>query len=151
LLGKFQVTSVCNTCPVANTCTITDCTTCGQFCAAGYDKYGNCLGWACGACSVTSASSCGTTLTTSCSACGSTSFTNTVKWGLLSVVDTKGNTVNYGWTCPGDGECYPSSVTYNGTAITIWREARPDATSFANGVGLGTRSYRVKSIDVRLG
>ncbi|HEX5754264.1 MAG TPA: SpvB/TcaC N-terminal domain-containing protein, partial [Archangium sp.] len=38
----------------------------------------------------------------------------TYRWGVSSVTDTSGNTVNYGWWCDGSPalDCYPDSVSY---------------------------------------
>src|SRR5262249_40393992 len=61
-----------------------------------------------------------------------------------------GNTVTYAWACQ-DGDCYPSSISYNGYTISIYREARPDATSFGGGYAMGTTQYRLRSGIVQLG
>ncbi|MFY0565416.1 FG-GAP-like repeat-containing protein [Archangium lansingense] len=73
----------------------------------------------------------------------------TYRWGVSSVTDTSGNTVSYGWWCDGSPalDCYPDSVSYNGTVVRLHREARPDVSTFANGSNtLGTTRYRLKSI-----
>ena len=44
-----------------------------------------------------------------------------------SVADLHGNTVNYGYWCDANRECYLNTVTYNGTVITLYREADPAA------------------------
>jgi RHS repeat-associated protein len=75
----------------------------------------------------------------------------TYRWGLSSVVDTRGNTVSYGWWCDGSPalDCYPDSVSYNGTLVRFYREPRPDPISFANGSStLGNSRYRLKTVDV---
>ena len=72
----------------------------------------------------------------------------TFRWGQSSVSDTSGNTVSYGWWCDPGADCYPNTVSYNGTVVTLYREARPDPVTFANGSALGATSYRVKTIDV---
>ncbi|HEX5749738.1 MAG TPA: FG-GAP-like repeat-containing protein [Archangium sp.] len=76
----------------------------------------------------------------------------TLRWGLSRVTDTKGNTVTYGWWCDGSPhlDCYPSSVAYNGTTLTLHRELRPDVVTFANGRSLGRTSYRLKTLDVQV-
>ncbi|MFY0566796.1 FG-GAP-like repeat-containing protein [Archangium lansingense] len=76
----------------------------------------------------------------------------TFRWGLARVADTNGNTVTYGWWCDGSPhlDCYPSSVAYNGTTVTLHREGRPDVTTFADGRSLGRTSYRLKTIDVQV-
>jgi len=76
----------------------------------------------------------------------------TFRWGLSSATDTRTNTVNYSWWCDVSGsqtlDCYPDTVSYNGTNITFHRELRPDVASFANGAYLGQTRYRLKTIDV---
>ncbi|HEX2570936.1 MAG TPA: SpvB/TcaC N-terminal domain-containing protein, partial [Polyangia bacterium] len=72
----------------------------------------------------------------------------TFRWGLSSVTDTRGNQVSYGWWC-GGGDCYPDNVSYNGTTVRLYREARPDPITFPTGSGtLGRTLYRLRSIDV---
>jgi RHS repeat-associated protein len=83
-----------------------------------------------------------------------TTSLGTLSWGLTSVTDPKGNTVSFGWWCDGSPalQCYPSTVSYNGTAVTLYRGSRPDPISFANGSGtLGQTNYLLKSIDVQVG
>ena len=75
----------------------------------------------------------------------------TFRWGQQSVADTSGNTVNYAWWCDGNPHlaCYPDTVSYNGTTVRFWREARPDPHNFSTGSGtVGRQSYRLRSIDV---
>jgi Salmonella virulence plasmid 65kDa B protein len=74
----------------------------------------------------------------------------TVRYGQTSTVDTYGNTVTYGWACQG-GDCFPDTVSYNGYTISVFRELRPDILSFAEGYGLGTTQYRLRSVIVQLG
>ncbi len=79
------------------------------------------------------------------------SWVGTYRWGLSSVVDTQGNTVSYGWWCDGSPalDCYPDTVSYNGTVVRMYREVRPDPVTFANGSStLGNTRYRLKSVDV---
>jgi RHS repeat-associated protein len=81
-------------------------------------------------------------------------YVGTYRWGLGSVVDTRGNTVSYGWWCDGSPaqECYPDTVSYNGTVVRFYREPRPDPATFANGSStLGSIRYRIKSVDVTTG
>ncbi|HEY3356583.1 MAG TPA: RHS repeat-associated core domain-containing protein [Polyangia bacterium] len=73
------------------------------------------------------------------------------RWTVASVADPKGNTVSYAWWCDGANECYLSTVSYNGTVVTLYRETRPDAASYATGAGLARTSYRLKTIDVTVG
>jgi RHS repeat-associated protein len=72
----------------------------------------------------------------------------TVRWMLSSVADLHGNTVSYGYWCDGTSECYLNTVSYNGTVVTLYREARPDPLVSAAGGAMVTTSYRVKTIDV---
>ncbi|ATB37102.1 hypothetical protein CYFUS_002523 [Cystobacter fuscus] len=75
----------------------------------------------------------------------------TYRWGVSSVTDTSGNTVNHGWWCDGSPaqECYPDNVSYNGTLVKLYREARPDPVTYAMGVSaLGVTRYRLKTVDV---
>ncbi|WNG62078.1 hypothetical protein F0U59_50780 [Archangium gephyra] len=83
----------------------------------------------------------------------------TYRWGVSSVTDTSGNTVNYGWWCDGSPalDCYPDGVSYNGTLVKLYREWRPDPVTYAMGTTnvyplesntLGTTRYRLKTVDV---
>ena len=72
----------------------------------------------------------------------------TFRWGLRSVSDTNGNTVNYNWWCDPANDCYVNTVTYNGVTITLFREARPDPVTFATGGSLGRTNYRLRSVFV---
>ncbi|MBI2390153.1 MAG: VCBS repeat-containing protein [Deltaproteobacteria bacterium] len=72
----------------------------------------------------------------------------TFRWAMTSAVDTRGNAISYGFWCDGGNDCYPSSVTYNGNAINLYWEPRPDAFTFATGAGLGSTAYRLKTVDV---
>ncbi|MFY0565417.1 FG-GAP-like repeat-containing protein [Archangium lansingense] len=75
----------------------------------------------------------------------------TYRWGVSSVTDTSGNTVNYGWWCDGSPvqECYPDSISYNGTLVKLYREARPDPVTYGTGSNiLGATWYRLKTVDV---
>ncbi|MFH1016676.1 MAG: RHS repeat-associated core domain-containing protein [Pseudomonadota bacterium] len=84
---------------------------------------------------------------------GSTSsFASTFRWGLQRAEDPHGNTVDYRWWCEPGGECYPDSVTYNGTSVKFYYEGnRPDRESFATGVSLAPMSYRLRFAEVRAG
>ncbi len=69
----------------------------------------------------------------------------TLRWGQSSVTDAHGNTTSYAWACV-DGDCYPDSVTFGPYSVRLYREARPDVSSFATGSGLGWTRYRLRSI-----
>jgi hypothetical protein len=80
---------------------------------------------------------------------------NVFRWGVSTVKDPIGNTMNYIWWCDGaanGGECYPDHVTYgNGLAtVTITRSqaVRTDPYSFATGASLAGVRYLLKSIGV---
>lgn len=85
---------------------------------------------------------------TSCAAPSVGGQIGTFRWGLSSVSDTHNNRVDYTWQCDGANDCYPKTVTYNGTAVTMYWEPRPDPISFATGSGMGNTNWRMKSIDV---
>ncbi len=71
------------------------------------------------------------------------------RWGLSQAIDLHGNTTNYNWISDGTWDAYPSSVTYNGNTITLNRELRSDADTFATGAGAGSTRYRLSSIVVQ--
>jgi RHS repeat-associated protein len=77
----------------------------------------------------------------------------TIRWGLSSVTDTRGNAVTYGYSCDLSDDCYLSKITYNGTSIAFYLETQT-LQSLAGGGG-STRDllvrYRVKTIDVAVG
>jgi RHS repeat-associated protein len=76
------------------------------------------------------------------------------RWGIYQVSDTKGNTVTYNWTANQFGCCYdyPTTISYNGTTITLYYEARSDNETSAVGPnGLTTVWGRIKTIDVTVG
>jgi hypothetical protein len=80
----------------------------------------------------------------------------TYRWGMTSVVDTKGNTVTYGYWCDENAngypnDCYPSTVTYDGTVVTFYRSTRSDPVTFGNGVYLGETNFLLGAIDVAVG
>ncbi|HEY3357994.1 MAG TPA: toxin TcdB middle/N-terminal domain-containing protein [Polyangia bacterium] len=72
----------------------------------------------------------------------------TFRWGISRTADAKGNAVTYGWT-PFDGvnESYLETISYNGTVITFFREARPDPYTYAVG-GAATCYDRCPGSDV---
>ena len=75
----------------------------------------------------------------------------TLRWMLSSVTDLHGNVVNYAYSCDGVSECYLDTVSYNGTLVTLYREARPDPIRSAAGGVMTRMSYRVMTIDVTVG
>lgn len=79
-----------------------------------------------------------------------TSF-GTFRWALKTEQDTNGNVATYDyWVDPGQN-AYLDTIRYNGVSIKLWREARTDDISFANGVTVGHTQYRLKTIDVTVG
>ncbi len=84
-------------------------------------------------------------------------FYSTFRWGLLTVVDTDRNQVNYTWWCdlfdPANNaflvaDCYPSSVMYNNAVVTFLREFRWQGPTRGNGYNVGQTRYRLKTVDV---
>jgi len=76
----------------------------------------------------------------------------TTHWGLTQVADTHGNTVDFTWSCPAGETCYPKTVRYTGTLVTLYYELRPDPLSYANGSGFDTTvRRRLKTIAVTSG
>ncbi|MFI5728708.1 RHS repeat-associated core domain-containing protein [Kribbella sp. NPDC051587] len=76
------------------------------------------------------------------------------RWGVVQVVDTKGNTVTYNWATNLSGCCweYLDSITYNNTTIKFYYDQRTDTDVKAMGNGaLRTVRGRIKTIDVRVG
>lgn len=74
-----------------------------------------------------------------------------LRWGLVEVIDTHENRVQYLWA-QNAADAYPISIRYNGTTIDFFREKRPDVQTFATGASsLGRTVTRLKTIDVRLG
>lgn len=61
----------------------------------------------------------------------------TVRWGLRSVQDTRGNQVVYGWQCSSglEAECYPYRISYAKFLVDFYWEARPDTVTYASGGG----------------
>lgn len=72
-----------------------------------------------------------------------------VTWMLTKVSDPHGNTVNYSTWCDPGKQCYPKTITYNGTLVTLFYETRPDVRTQAVG-GLTRTAYRLRSIAVRV-
>jgi RHS repeat-associated protein len=72
------------------------------------------------------------------------------RWLLTSVRDVHGNTVNYSYSCPDSPVCYLNAISYNGTTVTFYREARPDPILMGSGEGISETNTRIKSIAVRV-
>jgi virulence plasmid B protein len=72
------------------------------------------------------------------------------RWLLRSVTDTHGNAVSYSYWCDGIPNCYIDKITYNGTTVRFYREARSDAVTYATGLGLGSVGYQRRHLDLRL-
>ncbi|MCX6879879.1 MAG: FG-GAP-like repeat-containing protein [Verrucomicrobia bacterium] len=75
----------------------------------------------------------------------------TFRWLLTSIVDPHDNTVTFTYFQDGTDDCYPRTVEYNGAAVTMNWDIRPDTMLFADGKGFRTTRYRLKSIDVTVG
>ncbi|MCO5160515.1 MAG: AHH domain-containing protein [Mesorhizobium sp.] len=73
------------------------------------------------------------------------------RWLVTSVTDTHDNVVTYTYVCPALPTCYPNTITYNGSTIRFYREARPDYLLVANGRTLSTIATRVRTIAVLTG
>jgi RHS repeat-associated protein len=76
---------------------------------------------------------------------------NVFRWGVVSVVDTKGNSVRYEWAPSDADSSFPSRVVYNGTVVQVYRELRYDPYSLATGTSIIRESHRIKTIDVCVG
>jgi RHS repeat-associated protein len=85
------------------------------------------------------------------------SVTSVFAWDLVSVEDTLGNKVTYGYwfdsSAPNWGETYIYEIGYNGTVVKFYYEIRPasDVITYANGRELLTARYRLSAIDVQTG
>ena len=77
----------------------------------------------------------------------------TFRWLLKTVRDPRGNMITYHYWVDGNPvkNIYLDRITYNGTEIKFYREARPDTFSYATGANLGTVHYRLKTVDIRTG
>jgi hypothetical protein len=77
-------------------------------------------------------------------------FQNTLMWGQSSAVDTRNNTVTYTWSCDGNLDCYPDSVTFGPYTVKIYREIRTDVMTTGIGAGgLRRTYYRLSSVLVK--
>ncbi|MER9651847.1 VCBS repeat-containing protein, partial [Mesorhizobium sp. M0199] len=70
------------------------------------------------------------------------------RWLLTSVADTNGNSIAYSYTCPASPVCYPDTISYNGTVVKFYLEARPDLILMGNGRDISETSQRIKAIGV---
>jgi len=70
---------------------------------------------------------------------------------LQSAEDTYGNKVRYDYRCASATVCYPSAVSYNGTLISLYREAKPDVMTAATGASLERIDQRLRTIRVQVG
>jgi len=77
-------------------------------------------------------------------------FHNVYYWGLESIRDTHGNTVNYYYWCDPGKDCYLDRIVYNRTVVKFYYEGRPDHINFGNGRYMGKTRYRVRSIAVKV-
>lgn len=73
------------------------------------------------------------------------------RWLLSSIVDTHGNTVNFGYTCNWAPQCYLDNMTYTGTVVDFFWEDRPDFVSYGTGAGLAKSRRRLTAVRVRHG
>ncbi len=77
-------------------------------------------------------------------------FASTLLWGQSSMVDTRSNTVTYAWTCDGNLDCYPRSVTFGPYSVILYREIRTDIMTAGSGAGgLRQTRYRLRSVLVK--
>ncbi|WP_445504878.1 RHS repeat-associated core domain-containing protein [Microvirga sp. G4-2] len=70
---------------------------------------------------------------------------------LQMAEDTHGNKVQYGYQCASATVCYLSTVSYNGTLISLYREAKPDPMPVATGASLEQVGQRLRTIRVQVG
>jgi RHS repeat-associated protein len=83
--------------------------------------------------------------------CTTTTPTITLRWALTAMTDMLGRTVSYGFECEGTDECYLTTVSYNGTVVKLYREARTDVITYGRGPQVGRMAKRLKTIDVCVG
>jgi RHS repeat-associated protein len=72
----------------------------------------------------------------------------TYRWLMTSVQDTSGNVTSYAYACA-NKDCQLSTVTYNGTTVTLYYEARTDEVSYAIGGDVARVTTRLRSVDVK--
>ena len=82
---------------------------------------------------------------------GTPPFQYTLFWAQSSTIDTRNSTVTYTWSCDGNLDCYPDSVTFGPYSVKIYREAgRPDVMTTGIGAGgLRRTYYRLLSVLVK--
>jgi RHS repeat-associated protein len=75
---------------------------------------------------------------------------------LTTIADTNGNQVNYGYFCDdaatpasNPGICYPTSIAYNKTVVSLHYDYRADAQTVSTGLTLARQDRRLKTIDIR--
>lgn len=68
------------------------------------------------------------------------------RWLATSVADTHGNTVAFAYACATLPTCYIDTITYGGSTVRFYREARPDNLLVANGRGLSRVGLRIRTI-----
>lgn len=73
------------------------------------------------------------------------------RWLVTARIDTRGNRVDYTYSCPQLPVCYPDAIQYNGTTVRFHREGRPDHLLVANGHWLSKITQRIQSIEVLVG
>jgi RHS repeat-associated protein len=73
------------------------------------------------------------------------------RWYVTSVTDTHGNTVSYNYACDELPACRPIAVDYNGIAVELFWEDRPDTILMANGLTLTKDTKRIRAISVEVG
>jgi RHS repeat-associated protein len=83
--------------------------------------------------------------------CSAPAFDQIFRWALRTEQDPNGNTVTYGYWCDPGQNCYLDTIAYGTTTVRLWREARPEDISFANGSYVGHTNFRLRSIQVDVG
>lgn len=76
----------------------------------------------------------------------------TFRWFLSSIRDPRGNSVQYSYWTDGSPSknLYLDRISYNGTEIQFYRQARTDPVTYAAGATLGEMNYRLSGIDVKV-
>ncbi|MCX7349449.1 MAG: hypothetical protein NTZ54_07955, partial [Alphaproteobacteria bacterium] len=86
-----------------------------------------------------------------------TSSDLTSRWHLSSVIDRRGNHVDYGWSC-NTGHCTIASIrAYSqgsgspASEILFYTEARPDRITYGDGRGMRAMTRRITTIQINSG